>query len=334
MKNNEEFRQFQRDHVRLNKTRYDELNQHMQALDSYLSNNHHGFRKTERQGSHALGTIIRPTTDDAKADADILVLVKTHSGDCKTYVPDLAETLKASDLYRDKIVAKTRCVTVQYNEASKCEVDLVPCIERDGRFYVCPSDGKDFEETDGTGYREWFNDKNRATAGNLKRIVRLLKHARDHREMFECPSIVLTTLAAQTISDKDQETEAFSTQADTLVTVLSRMSKKLDETPYPPDIKNPALPSEIFDPHWTKSEYERFRTTIRQMAQEADAALRETDKEKSVTKWQRVCGEKFTEASNASNRGGASNNRDTGPSPIIAPAASFAPRRTEARPFG
>lgn len=143
MKHNDEFRQFQRYHVSLNKTRRRQLGEHMTALHNYLSNRLPGFRGTERQGSHALRTIIRPTTDEAKADADIMVMMDLDSADCGTYVPKVVETLQASDLYKDKIVVKTRCVTVEYSEPSKCEVDLVPSVERDGRFYVCPRDGSD-----------------------------------------------------------------------------------------------------------------------------------------------------------------------------------------------
>ena len=337
MKNNQEFQQFQRDHVRLNKTRYDELNQHMQALDSYLSSNHPGFRMTERQGSHALRTIIRPTTDDAKADADILVLVRKDSNDCKTYVPALVETLESSERYQDKVLAKTRCVTIQYNEASKCEVDLVPCVERNGKFYVCPKDGKDFEQTDGSGYRDWFNDKNRATAGNLRRIVRLLKYVRDHHTRLErCPSIILTTLAAETITNGDQDTVAVSTQADTLVTVLSRMAANLDKMPYPLSIRNPALQSETFDPHWTRAEYNRFRTTIRTMAKDAQDAL-EAGKEESIAKWQKVCGEKFTVTKggqNEDNRASQGPSQNTGRHTAAAASIPIARRPNEARPFG
>ena len=240
-------------------------------------------------------------------------MVKDESDDCGSYVPKLAETLSESDRYRDKIEIKNRCVTVKYDEASKLEVDLVPCIERGGKFYVCPRDGADFEETDGTGYREWFIDKNSVTKrSSLRLVVRLLKHARDHLDSFECPSIALTTLAAETIESGDSGSECVSTQADALATILSRMSEKLDNTSYPPTIKNPALSSETFDPKWSKRGYNRFRSTIRRMAKDAADALQETDKEKSIAKWRKVCGENFTAADG---NGGGSHGGSGAPSP-------------------
>ena len=339
MKHNDEFRQFQRDHVTLNKTRREQLGQHMTALHNYLSNYLPGFKGTERQGSHALRTIIRPTTEDAKADADIMVMMDPDSTDCRTYVPKVAETLEASELYRDKIIVKTRAVTVKYSEPSKCEVDLVPSVESDGRFYVCPRDGTDFEETDGTGFREWFNGQNKITSGNLKRVVRLLKYARDHREQFEeCPSIVLTTLAGQTIRKTDAGTVGVSTQADTLATVLKRMSDDLARMPYPLTVRNPALSTETFDPDWTPDQYRKFKATIRQMSHNAESALRENDPDKSLALWQKVCGEKF---GGGNGNGGASvSNSGNNPNPGTTgrtrptPPPPIAPRPNEARPFG
>ena len=327
MKNNEEFQQFQRDHVNLNKTRREELNDHMQALHGFLYNNLPGFRTTERQGSHALRTIIRPTADDVKADADILVMVKWESNDYSDYVPAIKKALEGSDLYRGKTTTKNLCVTVEYSEKSKLEVDLVPCVESGGRFYICPRDGAGFQETDGAGYRDWFNRQNDITSGNLKRVVRLLKYARDHKERFDCPSIVLTTLAAQTIQSGDRSGVSVSTQADALTTVLERMSEKLDRTPYPPSIRNPALATEEFDPKWTPGEYNRFKAVIRRMAQDARDALEETDKKKSIDKWQKVCGEKF-----ASGQGGGGSGGRGSSVPPVSPLPVG--RRREATPFG
>ena len=304
MKLHDEFAQFQREHVNLDKTRREELGQHMNALTEYLSNNHEGFIRTERQGSHALRTIIRPTTEDATVDVDLLVMVDYESDDCSNYVPALESTLKNSDRYKDKLEVKNRCVTVKFSEQSKCEVDLVPCVKRDKKFYVCPKDGDNFEETDGTGYREWFNERNTITNGNLKRAVRILKFARDHHGQFECSSIVLTTLAGLTVYDDDEGGDEVSTQADMLVTVLERMSSSLDKMSYPPSIMNPALEIEEFDPRWSKAEFSRFCSVIRQLAEDARDALEESDKKESIEKWKKVCGKQFREH----NGGGSSNN--------------------------
>ena len=45
--------------------------------------------------------------------------------------------------------------------SGQCHLDTVPCVEDDGKQYVCPRNDDDLEETDGTGFRDWFNDQNR-----------------------------------------------------------------------------------------------------------------------------------------------------------------------------
>ena len=306
MKNTEEFKKFLRDYVNLNQSRIDELDTHIEALSDYLRNNHPGFGTTEKQGSYALRTIIRPSEDGATFDADVLVMMQKDSEDCASYVNDLHDTLKKSDRYKDKLEIKNKCVTINYAESTKCNVDLVPCVKNDDRYYVCPRDG-DFVETDGTGYRQWFNSRNSLTNGNLKRTVRLLKQMRDHQKKIECQSIILTTLAGEAIRKTDESTESVRTEADTVEAVLNRVASRVENTPYPPEFTNPALASETFSHGWTNAGYERFRKAIREMADAATAAKNEQDREESIKKWQKIFGEQFTESDGGGSSGGSSN---------------------------
>ena len=59
----EDFGKFMRDHVNLNPSRYERLKRSDKAVSEYLSQNLVGFKRTERQGSYALGTTIRPVKD-------------------------------------------------------------------------------------------------------------------------------------------------------------------------------------------------------------------------------------------------------------------------------
>ena len=59
MKNNDEFAQMQRDHIKLNKTRRKQLGKHMTALHSYLSDKLPGFLGTER---HRVPTPCAPSS--------------------------------------------------------------------------------------------------------------------------------------------------------------------------------------------------------------------------------------------------------------------------------
>ena len=152
----------------------------------------------ERQGSYALGTLIKPVDDNDEYDADIQIVMNPNSQwEPKDYVLAVNRALAGNKTYADKLRLKTRCVTVDY--AGDFHLDVVPRVTIGGKHYICNRIDNKFEETDGNGYRDWFNEKNRITGGNLKRVVRLLKHLRDHKNSFTAKSILLTTLAGNTI---------------------------------------------------------------------------------------------------------------------------------------
>jgi hypothetical protein len=98
MKRTRDFDTLMSDHVNLNPSRYDRLNTSTNAVARHLSQNLPGFRKTERQGSHALGTIIRPV-DDHEYDADLLVFVE--------YDPQKTPRDYIDDVYRCPRVTRT-----------------------------------------------------------------------------------------------------------------------------------------------------------------------------------------------------------------------------------
>ena len=309
MKHNEEFADFLPDHVNLNQSRIDVLEEHILAVTTYMKNNHDGFRKTDKQGSHALGTIIKPVKEDDEYDADLLAIMDKDGDKPATYVDDLFKTLQASDRYKDKLTKKNRSVTISY--ANDCHLDVVPCIQEGDKFYVCPRNRDDLEETDGTGFRDWFNDQNRITKGNLKRTVRLLKFLRDHKDNFEVPSVILTTLAGKAIRAQDEGSEKVSTMADTVATVLTRIDNYLKKHDKIPTIKNPGNPSLTLNTQWTASQYQNFRDRIRDYAKTARQARDEEDKGKSIAAWQRLFGDGFKPRNDS---GGGRNSGGSGPS--------------------
>ena len=151
-----------------------------------------------------------------------------------------------------------------------------------------------FYETDGNGYREWFNEKNRITGGNLKRVVRLLKYLRGRKNSLTAKSILLTTLAGNMIRESDEGTEAVSTVADTLQTVLFRMDNYLQQHGNMPEIKNSALPTENFNRHWGQRKYANFRNRVQSYARTVKQANAEPSAENAVELcqelfWARFC---------------------------------------------
>ena len=305
-KNNQQFADFLRDEVNLNQSRLDRLETAVGGVNDYLKNNLPGYQKMERQGSYALGTLIKPVDDNDEYDADIQIVMNPNSKwEPRDYINQVNRTLSGNKTYADKLRLKTRCVTVDY--AGDFHLDVVPRVTSEGKHYVCNRIENRRELTDGNGYRDWFNDKNRITAGNLKRVVRLLKHLRDDKNSFRAKSILLTTLAGNTIRTSDEGTEGVSTVADTLETVLGRMNDYLQGHPNMPEIKNPVLPAENFNRHWTQQNYTNFRNRIQTYARIARQAKAEPSSEKAIKLWQELFGETFGKSSGSGGKSGQSN---------------------------
>ena len=343
-KNNQEFSQFLKDEVDLNKSRLDRLETAVGGVNGYLKDNLPGYQTMERQGSYALDTLIKPVDDNDEYDADIQIVMNPNpKWEPKDYVLAINRTLGNNQTYADKRRLKTRCVTVDY--AGDFHLDVVPRVTIKGRHYVCNRHENKFEETDGNGYREWFNGKNRITAGNLKKVAKLLKYLRDHKNSFTAKSILLTTLAGYMIMESDKGTAAVSTVADTLETVISRMDNYLQQHPNMPEIKNPMLPTENFNRHWDQPKYANFRNRVQSYAGTAKRAKAEPSAEKATKIWQELFGESFGKGgssgsgSGGSSAGGGGNRTGQRPRPItpaVAPAASIpvARRPNEAGGFG
>ena len=295
MKHEQFFRDFLADHVNLNQTRLDRLGDHVSAVSAYLANNLTGYQRVERQGSYALGTIIKPVREGQEYDADLLLLVEYQPEQgAAGYIDDAYECLREHKHYRAIARRKTRCVMLDY--AGDVHLDIVPCISFDGTHYICNRDTGEFEPTDGTGYRDWFNDKNRETAGNLKRVTRLLKYMRDHKGNFTAPSVLLTTLIGNTVDG----TGAFGSVPDALRTVMVRIDSFLQANPQMPAIPNPALPDEDFTRKWEQRKYAHFRDMFHTYALKVDDAYAEQDHNASVRKWRAVFGDDFGKLREAS----------------------------------
>ncbi len=326
-KNSEQFREFLRDEVNLNEKRLRRLETGVGAVSSYLKEHLTGYQKMEPQGSYALRTLIKPVDDTDEYDADIQIVMNPNpKWEPKDYIDAIYRALKQNQNYADKLRLKTRCVTIDY--AGDFHLDVVPRVTSGGRHYVCNRSENRFEVTDGTGYRDWFNEKNRITGGNLKRVVRILKYLRDHKNNYTAKSILLTTLAGNAIRPSDEGTEAVSTVADTLVTVLTRIDDYLQQNPYMPEIRNPVLPSETFNRHWDQRRYSNFRNKVHSHALTARNAKVESSSERSIEIWQGLFGESFGKGSSSRQSVGAALGATSGI------GSTTARRRNEGQGFG
>ena len=308
MKNNPEFQKFLKDEVNLNPNRLKRLKTGVSGVSKSLKQNLTGYQDIEPQGSYALETLIKPVADNDEYDADIQVVMDYNTDwEPKDYITAVHDALKADANYVDKLHRKTRCVTVDY--AGEFHLDVVPriTVNRRGKenHYICNYRDNAFEPTDGTGYRDLFNEKNWITGGNLKRVVRLIKFKRDHKGNYTAKSIMFTTLAIMVIHPSDKGGEHVKSVADTLVTVLTRIDAYLQRHPSMPDIRNPVLPSENFNRHWDQRKYANFRNKIHIYSKIAREAKESEDKDDSVKLWRRLFGDDFGKGSFGGNGGGS-----------------------------
>lgn len=291
-KNNRQFREFLRYEVNLNQDRLHRLHVSVRDVNRHLKSNLPGYQGIDRQGSYGLDTLVKPVNEDDEYDADIQVVMNPNPNwKARDYLDALCETLSREHNFVDKIELGNRCVTLNY--AGDFHLDVVPRVTRQGGHFICNREKDCFEETDGTGYRNWFSEQSRMTRVNLKRAVRLLKYVRDRQHNYVAKSILLTTLAGNAVHASDRGTEAVRTVANTLTTVLTRMDGYLQRHPTMPEIKNPARPSEDFNRHWNQARYDYFRERVHSHAEIARQALASPSIEDSIGIWRRLFGINF-----------------------------------------
>ena len=167
----------------------------------------------------------------------------------------------------------------------------------DGSQAICNNKTNAFEATDGTGYRDWFNEQTRITHGNLKRVTRLLKFLRDHKGNFAAKSILLTTLIGRTVWS-EQDAEHFKTVPDALKAVSNRLNDFLQANLSKPVVSNPALPTEDFTRHWTQENYDNLRKQFDIYNDRINSAFSEPRHDDSIDKWRKVFGDGFGQKTN------------------------------------
>lgn len=259
----------------------------------------------EPQGSWPHGTIINPAVG-VEFDADIMLVMEEQpewADSPKTYITKVHEALTRHGGYKDLVKpAKCRCVRVAY--VGDYHVDVVPYIVlSDGRQVIVNGDDDVWEDTDPAGFTTWMKEKNGLTGGNLKRVIRLFKYLRDHRENFKrTRSVLLTAMlgervdAAKKISDpayyEDLPT-AFLHLTTDLHTWL-QANQTMPSIADPSGATDPAGNPVTFDHRWTENSYGAFRDKVSTLAAATKAAYDdETSIERSLELWQQVFGPNF-----------------------------------------
>ena len=330
MKDEAALNQFLRGEVNLNKGRYDNAKDRLQTLEKHLGENLEGFQRTEIQGSYATETIIRPVDDNDEYDIDHMVYIKNDGSDPKEIVDRVTDCLSENTFYKENSEVGKRSVQITY--ANQFKIDVVPCVERNGYKWVCNRVDNEWEITDGSGYKDWFRDQNRRANGHLKRLVRLLKYLRDHKNTFTVRSIALTTLAGLAVEEIDPS--RLNTLPNALEAVTQWIDDYLQRNPSP-DLRNPALPEEDFNRHWTDAQYQNFRKMFQTYTSRIKEAIECDDPEKSEKLWQGIFGPKYRRSNSGnSSHGGGQRSRPRSDTPPSSPGASGRSTRAGAATLG
>lgn len=166
------------------------MENHVKAIKKFINNSSFADQiiSFEAQGSWRHETIIQPVAKK-EYDADLLIMCKRNRKWSSTdYLNNLYKELRSSK-YKNKVSRKTRCVTINYS--GDFHLDLVPCVHdiaphfiffEKSKFQICNRAEGEFEQTDGTGFAEWLDEKKRAVHSNmLVKTVQLFKYLRDHK---------------------------------------------------------------------------------------------------------------------------------------------------------
>lgn len=251
-----------------------------------------------RQGSWAHRTIINPV-GNKEFDADFMLNMKEKpewSENPKTYINQVYAALDRHSTYKN-MPHPRKCRSVQLVYANSMHVDIVPHLNlADGREVIVNRDDNNWEKTNPQGFTDWMKDKDSVANGNLRKVIRLMKYLRDHKNSFTgTRSILLTTLLGEQATQlkKISNPSYYSNVPTTLLHVVQDLDTWLQARPTKPSISDPSNPGITFDHRWDESTYKYFRERINVHAAEIQEAYEEPDKDRSVEKWQSIFGGGF-----------------------------------------
>lgn len=250
------------------------------------------------QGSWAHKTIINPVGSN-EFDADFMLDMSENpdwSDDPKKYIEEVYAALHRHSTYGNMPHSrKCRCVRLVY--ANSMHLDIVPHLNlADGREVIVNRDDNDWELTNPQGFTNWMKNKDALAKGNLRKIIRLMKYLRDHKNSFTgTRSILLTTLLGEQVTELRTllDPSYYSDVPTTLLHLVKDLDAWLQARPTKPSIPDPSGSGVTFDHRWEQATYSYFRDRIHVHAAEIEEAYEEKNKERSIELWQGIFGDGF-----------------------------------------
>lgn len=266
------------------------------------------IKKKIPQGSWAQRTIISPQNGKA-FDGDFMVQMVEDSdweSDLKKYGNAIYDVLHNTSPYKDMPHGrKCRCVYLEY--ANSMHLDIVPFVVRaDGTQWIINRDANEWERTDTDGFTSWMKNQDKIANGQLRKVIRIVKFLRDHKNSFTgTKSILITTLLGERVEEwrKTVDPGYYTDLPTALVHIIGDLDSWLQARPLKPNIMDPAGTGTSFDHRWSQETYSYFRDRIHVHAAEMKAAYDETNPAESVKKWQALFGDGFKAPNSAATEG-------------------------------
>lgn len=308
------FKTFLKDEVNINQTRLDDLTKRVDAVYAALCADEKigPFIKDKiPQGSWPHRTIIRPKAG-GEFDADFLLLIDEQDDwEPKAYPDAVYAALGRSPMHKDMPrQRRTRAVCLTYSPAKDigCHLDIVPYVARaDGSRAIIDRVANLWEPTNPVAFTTWMAQRDDITNGNFRKVVRLMKYYKVHRNSFNgVRSIILTTLLGEQVVSADAaaaDPTLYSNLPATLLAIVTSLDDYLQARPTIPTIVNPAGDGTTFDHRWDQPTYTNFRARMKTCAEKMQAASDENDAEQAATLWQDVFGSAFKPLSSSGTAG-------------------------------
>lgn len=310
-----------KDTVNLGQVKLDSLDSRVEAVYKALKADEqigHLILGKTPQGSWAHKTIINPVGSN-EFDADFMLDIRENedwSDSPNKYIEEVYAALHRHSTYGNMPHSrKCRCVRLVY--ANSMHLDIVPHLKlADGREVIVNRDDNSWELTDPQGFTNWMKTKDALANGYLRKVIRLMKFLRDHKNSFTgTRSILLTTLLGEQVTELRTLLDPgyYSEVPTTLLHLVKDLDSWLQAHPTKPSIPDPSGSGVTFDHRWEQSTYSYFRDRIHVHAAEIEEAYEEENKERSIELWQGIFGDGFKAPANSS---------DSAKFPAIAPAAT------------
>lgn len=257
------------------------------------------IQKKVPQGSWAQRTIINPH-NGAPFDGDFMVRMTEDpewAEDLNQYGNTIYRALHKHPTYGAMDHGrKCRCVYVNYAN-NAMHIDIVPFVTRsDGTHWIVNRDDSKWERTDPERLTAWMKERDTIAQGNLRKVIRLMKFLRNHKNSFTgTKSVLLTTLLGERVDAwrKIIDTGYYFDLPTALLHIVADLDDYLQQHETKPVVMDPAETGTSFDHRWSQETYAYFRQRIHTHAKEIDDAYHEQDHDKSVAKWQALFGDGF-----------------------------------------